>query len=265
MICGLQCKTTSTGSSDGHPLDLQAVHGRLRPRDGALVRPRRRGRHRAYRRDFGDADHPLTGQTSTKTLDRDAADWHTPLVSLALLVSFASLLISAVTLWLTNFRRGRLRMTMPSIVFFGFDDRPKLTAKIFVRTLLYSTSTRGQVIESMFATLHHEGRAQDFAFWGFGPVRELAPGGGLYIDKSGVAANHHFVLSVHEQPYWFSNGDYDVDIFARTASHAKPVKLARIPLHVGAELAIALSKNEGVLFERRPNGDYEGHADPRPK
>jgi len=199
--------------------------------------------------------------------------WTTPtgnvmklvVISIPILISVASLIVSGYTLWLTNFRRGRLRMTTPGIVFFGFDEAPKTTAKIFVRTLLYSTATRGQVIEGLFATLHHDDTSQDFTFWGYGPARELSPGGGLYVDKAGVAANHHFVLSVHEPAYRFDEGLYGIEVFARTAGRKTPLKLARIDLTLSGELAGALANGKGVLFERRPNGMFEGHADTRPR
>lgn len=74
-------------------------------------------------------------------------------------------------------------MTRPNIVFFGFDDVPKTTAKIFLRTLLYSTAARGQVIEGMFVKLLHEGSEQVFSFWGYGETKQLVPGSGLYVGR----------------------------------------------------------------------------------
>ena len=72
------------------------------------------------------------------------------MAGISIYISVLSLCISLTTAWLTLFRRGRLLMTRPNIVFFGFDDVPKTTAKIFLRTLLYSTAVRGQVVEGMF-------------------------------------------------------------------------------------------------------------------
>ncbi|MBL7507898.1 hypothetical protein INQ20_26675, partial [Escherichia coli] len=62
-------------------------------------------------------------------------------------ISIASLAVSVGTFWLVLLRRGRLAMTMPTIVFFGHDIVPKPTPKIFLRTLLYSTAAQGQVVE----------------------------------------------------------------------------------------------------------------------
>lgn len=64
-------------------------------------------------------------------------------------ISILSLAIALGTFWLAFVDRGRLKMTKPTIVFFGFDTIPRPTPKVFLRTLLYSTSNRGHVIESM--------------------------------------------------------------------------------------------------------------------
>lgn len=58
-------------------------------------------------------------------------------------ISLVSLAISLGTFWLAFMDRGRLKMTKPTIVFFGFDEVPKPTPKVFLRTMLYSTATRG--------------------------------------------------------------------------------------------------------------------------
>ena len=69
---------------------------------------------------------------------------------IAIIVSALALTVSALTAWFTLLHRGDLRMTKPTVVFFGPDgghhDKPHL--KVFLRTLLYSTSRRGQTVES---------------------------------------------------------------------------------------------------------------------
>ena len=66
-------------------------------------------------------------------------------------LSALALGVSASTAWLTLFRHGKLRMTQPTVVFFGPDggrrDGQKPRLKVFLRTLLYSTSRRGQTVE----------------------------------------------------------------------------------------------------------------------
>jgi hypothetical protein len=64
------------------------------------------------------------------------------MTAVTIVIATLSLCISLLTAWLTLFRRGRLQMTKPAVVFFGFDNVPKTTAKIFLRALLYSTAIR---------------------------------------------------------------------------------------------------------------------------
>ena len=72
-------------------------------------------------------------------------------------ISTLALAVSGVTAWLTLFRRGMVKMTQPTIIHFGSDssrsaDEPP-TPKVYLRTLLFSTSKRGRVIESMYVAL----------------------------------------------------------------------------------------------------------------
>ena len=64
--------------------------------------------------------------------------------TISIIIATIALTISAITAWLTLFRRGRVRMTQPTVIFFG-PDSPN-SPKVFLRTLLYSTSKRGQII-----------------------------------------------------------------------------------------------------------------------
>ena len=68
-----------------------------------------------------------------------------------------SLGVASMTAWLTLFRRGTVRMTQPTVIFFGPDtprwpDEPTLP-KVYLGTLLVATSRRGRVIESMHVAL----------------------------------------------------------------------------------------------------------------
>lgn len=177
-------------------------------------------------------------------------------------IAVLSLVISGTTLWITLLRRGRIAMTTPTIVFFGFDSVPRITPKVFLRTLLYSTSARGQVIEGMYIKLGRGGAEQLFSFWGYGETSKLVAGGGLYVGQAGVAANHHFVLSPSQPSYEFEAGDYTVRVFARTVGKAKPIELAQIDLHLTDQQARILMHRRGILFERAPDAqEYIGHVD----
>lgn len=175
-------------------------------------------------------------------------------------LSVISLAISLATFWLAVLHRGRLAMTKPTIVFFGYDTVPKSTPKVFLRTLLYSTSSRGQVVEGMYAIVRHNDGERVFSFWGYGETEKLSPGSGLHVSRTGLAVNHHFVLSVHEDAYQFEPGDYEIDVIADVVGRRKPIKLSTIGVVLNADNVAALVQHEGVLFERKICGDYEGHT-----
>lgn len=175
-------------------------------------------------------------------------------------ISIVSLAVSLGTFWFAFIDRGRLRMTKPTIVFFGYDMVPRPTPKVFLRTLLYSTANRGHVVEGMFVKVRHNDREQAFSFWGYGETEKLTAGSGLYVSKTGVSVNHHFVLSVHETEYRFEPGDYRIDVFANVVGRKAATRLSTIQLTLTPSLVATLALHEGVLFERRMNGEYEGHA-----
>lgn len=176
-------------------------------------------------------------------------------------ISLLSLGIAATTMYLTWLRRGRLAMTKPSIVFFGHDTA---TPKIFIRTLLYSTAQRGKMVETMYAKLIRDRTEQVFGFWGYAPTTEISPGSGLYVGQTGVAANHHFVLSEHYPGYEFRAGDYTIQVFARQAGRAEPLLLSEIGVVLDPGHAAALAKRGGVLFKLDPDAQtYIGHSDER--
>ncbi|WP_175772016.1 hypothetical protein [Paraburkholderia phenazinium] len=180
------------------------------------------------------------------------------------IISLMSLAVSVSTMYFAWLRRGGLRMTTPAVVFFGFDVVPKCTAKIFLRTLLYSTAAKGQVIEGMYAKLLRDDTEQTFGFWGYGETNVVTPGSGLYVGQTGVTVNHHFVVSVHQPAYEFVTGVYEVEVFARIVGRSVPIRLARITLSVDQEQETILRNRSGVLFELQPDsGTYAGHASVR--
>lgn len=174
-------------------------------------------------------------------------------------VSLLSLGVSGTTMYYTWLRRGRLAMTRPNVVFFGYEaagNRP--TAKIFLRTLLYSSSTQGKMVERMFVKLLRQGKDQGakeqvFGFWGHGWTTELSPGSGLYVGQTGVSSNHHFTLSMNQPAYDFTAGDYTLQIFAQQPGETAPAMLSEIKLTVDDERAKALAQRKGVLFVLEPD------------
>jgi hypothetical protein len=86
------------------------------------------------------------------------------MVVIAIVISFLALIVSAMTAWLTLFRIGTLRMTRPTVIFFGPDGPPRQAdgLKIFLRTLLYSTAKRAQIVEGMYVRLRRGESVQTF-------------------------------------------------------------------------------------------------------
>lgn len=99
-------------------------------------------------------------------------------------ISLFALVVSVATAWVTWFRKGELRMTQPTVIFFGPDgsSRPgqRRHLKVFLRTLLYSTSRRGQTVESLHVNLQRGESRQNFSIWVYGDER-LARGSGLFV------------------------------------------------------------------------------------
>ncbi|MGO9474462.1 MAG: hypothetical protein ACLPWS_13840 [Rhodomicrobium sp.] len=180
---------------------------------------------------------------------------------MSLVISVLSICISILTAWLTLFRRGSLAMTKPAALSFEFDNPPPMPAKIVLRALLYSTAVRGQIVEGMFAKLDHKDSSQTFGFWVYFEGKQPLLGSGLYVGQTGVAVDHHFVLSVNQPAYEFASGEYEIEIFARLVGERQPVKLSSASVSVTDEHALVLSRRGRLLFEINPNGqDYVAHA-----
>ncbi len=116
-------------------------------------------------------------------------------------------------------------MTQPTVVFFGPDggrrDSEKPRLKVFLRTLLYSTSRRGQTLESMHVNLQRGESKQNFSIWVYGDDR-LARGSGIYVGNDGVACNHHFLLPEDGADFKLLPGQYTVRVYAKRVSDRDP-------------------------------------------
>lgn len=71
--------------------------------------------------------------------------------------------------------------------------------------LLFSTSKRGRVIESMHVKLSRNETHQNFNIWVHGDEK-LVRGSGLYVGETGVAANHHFLAPRDNNGFQFGEG-----------------------------------------------------------
>lgn len=189
-------------------------------------------------------------------------------VSLA--ISTLSLALSAITAWLTLFRRGSLKMTQPTIIFFGPDvPRSRHEApfpKIYLRTLLFSTSKRGRVIENMYVKLSRNETHQNFNVWVYGERDKLVRGSGLFVGETGVAANHHFLTPRDGNAFRFTEGRYNLDVYAHLLGDSKPSRLFSQTLDVSRETATEMEeKTAGLYFDWGPDSSrYISHVDVRP-
>ncbi len=175
-------------------------------------------------------------------------------------VAMLALSVSALTLWLTHLHRGTVKMTRPSQFYFG-PDGSKTTGltgppKIFVRAMLYATSRRGRVLDSLWVTVFRGDTSQTFNVWVHGD-KELVRGGGLFVSETGLVTSHHFLL-LEGEAFEFREGEYDVRVFGRIVGDRYPSLLTKQKLTVSADVAAALSRREtGVYFDLSPmSGTY---------
>jgi hypothetical protein len=135
----------------------------------------------------------------------------TSMVAITLAVAALSLTVSTVTAWLTLFRRGTVKMTHPTQVFFGpWDARhpgEHPLPKIYLRTLLFATAKRGRVIENMYVVLIRDDAVRHhFNIWVYGERHQLVRGSGLFVGEAGIAANHHFLSAPDRSEFSFLSG-----------------------------------------------------------
>lgn len=177
---------------------------------------------------------------------------------MVLAISILSLIISVLTFWLTRIKRGNLRMTRPSIIAFlgpNGDDE----SKIFIRTLLYATSDKGQYIQSMFARLSGIAIIQNFNIWAYGD-NGVVRGSGLFASKSGLSVYHHFLLPKNEK-WQFKAGEYQLEVFAESIN-GRINKLFEQRLSLTQEQSYELQHGKALYFDWVPNiKQYVSHID----
>ena len=163
-------------------------------------------------------------------------------------ISMLALAVSSVTAWLTLFRRGTVKMTQPTVIFFGPDSPRSRTdvpsRKVFLRTLLFSTSKRGRVIESMHIALSRNETHQNFNIWVYGNGK-LVRGSGLFVGETGVAANHHFLTPSDASSFHFTEGHYRLEVVAHLLGDKAPTKLfSQKQLEISREIASSLTEHD---------------------
>jgi hypothetical protein len=182
----------------------------------------------------------------------------------SLAVSFLALAVSVLTVWFTLLRRGTIRMTQPTTIYFGPDGGPlrpdQRYTKVYLRTLLYSTSKRGQLVESMYVRLQRGESSQNFNIWVYGD-RELLRGSGLFVGENGVAANHHFLPPLDGASFAFTSGSYSLEVFATLVGRKPSLQLFATQLQVTPDHAAALREpTNGLYFDWGPDSSaYSSH------
>lgn len=187
---------------------------------------------------------------------------------ISLIFSCLALLVSVTTAWLTLFRKGRLFMTQPTIVFFGpdgsrFDSQKN---KVYLRTLLYSTAKKGQIIESLYITLHRNESKQNFNIWVYGEKGDLKRGSGLFVPYEGITYDHHFLLPEDGANFPFLSGSYRLVVFAKLVGKTVVEQLFSINLNISESQAIKLTEpNTGVYFDwGSDQQSYHSHTNTKP-
>jgi hypothetical protein len=153
------------------------------------------------------------------------------------IASVSALALSLFTLWFTVFRRGSVRSTHPSFIALRYDfvDKKLPQAKIFFRSLIFSTGKRGQVVESLFLRVSEGAREAEFSFWGHGD-KDLIRGSGLFVSETGVVTNHHFNPIDSETIFMFSGGSYSLELMAKLVGKTSLVPLWKVALEMPVDV-----------------------------
>jgi len=169
---------------------------------------------------------------------------------ISIIVSLIALAISALSFWLANIKKGNVKMTRPTIICFlgqNKGDEPK----IFIRTLLYSTSDKGQYIQNMFIRLQQGRKVQDFNIWAYGD-NGIVRGSGLFVNKNGISSYHHFLLPKVRARYSSMQGDCLLQFFAETVNE-KPQKIFETHLTITEQQLLDLEQGKELHFDWAPN------------
>jgi hypothetical protein len=183
--------------------------------------------------------------------------------AIAIVISVASLLLSSYAIWVAQFNRGRLKMTQPTLLCMK-REFPGARPKIFLRTCLFTTGTKGHVIENMFLNVRQGYGSYRFDFWGHTEDHKLTLGSGLYVGSTGVASDHHFnPREGSGDDFLFVDGEYFIEVFATIVGHKKSEKLLDLKFTVdglqAAEL-IQIPTRELYLLWNADTRSYDGHV-----
>ncbi len=172
------------------------------------------------------------------------------------IISLFALAVSGATAWISFFRKGSVLMTKPTFVAFLYDtSEGKIDPKIFIRTLLYSTGHRGHVIENMFLKVSFGNQKLSFNIWGHSrDGQSMQRGSGLFVDNTGIAANHHFNSLTLKSEQRFKPGNYKIDIFLSLVGKKAPLHLHSINLEIPETAQQDLLRPDAAMwFDWKPD------------
>ena len=181
------------------------------------------------------------------------------LSNLPTVFSVLSLSLSVFTLWMTQLRRGKLKMTQPALLCLK-REQPSGRYKLFVRTLLYATAIKGCGVEQMFARVTTNYGSYLFDFWGHTESGKLTLGSGLFVGQTGVTADHHFNPRRDAMEFIFVDGSYHIELFAKIVGVKHPIKLKEIEFTLDGLQAASLIQildTELYLYWNPETGLYD--------
>jgi hypothetical protein len=180
---------------------------------------------------------------------------------ITIIISVVALLISILTFWLTRVKSGVIKMTRPTVIFFGPDGVGSEHNKIFIRTLLYSTSEKGKYVQNMFIRLQRGESVQNFNIWIY-DNNGLVRGSGLFINKNGLACNHHFLIPEDGTKYNFLAGEYLLQVYVESVDeNPRMIFEQKLTLNKNQQEEMK-NKSAGIYFDWAPNTqNYYSHID----
>jgi hypothetical protein len=169
-------------------------------------------------------------------------------------ISGVALAVSLFTLWFSILRQSKVCSTHPAFIAIRYDFVGKKfpQAKIFLRSLLYSTGKRGRVVESLFLRVNEGARNAEFSFWGYGD-KDLVRGSGLFVSEEGIATNHHFNPVHAKEPFVFSGGTYTLELVAKLVGRKRLESLWVIPVTVPNDVfGTTIARENAIFFNWSP-------------
>jgi len=108
---------------------------------------------------------------------------------IAIFLSTIGVLISSFTFWILYLHKGTVEITKPRLIGLVYERYDNCRSpKVFIRSLLYSTSHKGTIIENMRVKVTNRNDSKDFGLWAYG-VEQLLVGSGLFVSKEGKDFN----------------------------------------------------------------------------